>query len=455
MMDFWLQKFKQYRQSHFIRSVSVLVGGTAFAQVLMVLVLPLLTRLYTPDDLSVLAVYTSLLGIISGAACLRFDITIPMPEQDQDAANLLGMALGIAAIISMIVALSVFFFSEEVVHLVGQPQLQPYLWLLPVGVFFSASYSALQFWFTRKKDFPAIARTRIGQAIGGSGTQVAFGLLGFTPLGLILGQMISSGAGAVSLGFRALKLDYILFKKMTRADIRRLFYEYDRFPKYSTIEVLVNSAGIHLAVIMIAALAVGPEAGFFFLALRVMQAPLALVGAATAQVYLSRAPEEQRTGNLGSFTAKLLNGLLKTGVGPLIFLGVVGPDAFSVIFGEKWRHAGELVVWMIPWVVIQFLGSPISMVLHVQGAQNIALMLNLYGIVIRLLPLPILAYLGHSNYLVQMFSLTSALFYIGWLFFGLKYSSAYKYPIIDRTALLIIGCWMMSSFSLQYILHGS
>ncbi len=75
----------------FIRSVGVLVGGTAAAQVLMVLVLPLLTRLYTPDDFSVLAVYASILGIVTIAACLRMEIAIPLPQHEEDVCVVAGL----------------------------------------------------------------------------------------------------------------------------------------------------------------------------------------------------------------------------------------------------------------------------------------------------------------------------------------------------------------------------
>src|SRR5690606_42020419 len=47
----------------FARGVSVLVGGTAGAQMILVLAAPLLTRLYSPEDFGVLAVYVGLLAI--------------------------------------------------------------------------------------------------------------------------------------------------------------------------------------------------------------------------------------------------------------------------------------------------------------------------------------------------------------------------------------------------------
>jgi len=66
----------------FVRSVSVLVGGTAGAQILLVLAAPLLTRLYTPEDFGLLAVYASLLALIGVISSLRYELAIPLPEDD-------------------------------------------------------------------------------------------------------------------------------------------------------------------------------------------------------------------------------------------------------------------------------------------------------------------------------------------------------------------------------------
>jgi O-antigen/teichoic acid export membrane protein len=85
-------------RNRLVRSVGVLVGGTAFAHAITAATLPIVTRLYTPADFSVLAVFASLLSIVSVAACLRFDVAIPIPEHDAEAVNLLALALGCTAI---------------------------------------------------------------------------------------------------------------------------------------------------------------------------------------------------------------------------------------------------------------------------------------------------------------------------------------------------------------------
>lgn len=405
------QKFDALFRQGFVRSVGVLVGGTAFAQALMVLVLPLLTRLYTPEDFSVLAVYASILGIISVAACLRLEIAIPLPQNDDDAANLLALALCSSAGVAGLSALIVALFPTQIIAMVAQPKLEPFLWLLPLGIWLSSSYAALQFWTTRKKRFSVIAKTRMTQAIGGAGAQVGLGWAGIAPLGLVLGQMINSGAGIFGLVRDALKNDQPALRAINWPGMQRTFSEYDRFPKYSTIESLANSASIQLPVIIIAALAAGPEAGFLMLASRVMFAPMALIGGAVSQVYLSRAPDEFRKGTLGAFTASIMGGLVKTGVGPLIFAGIVAPVAFPIIFGAQWQRAGEMVAWMTPWFVMQFISSPISMTLHVTQSQRTALILQIFGFVMRVGAV-VAAVHWAQRWIVEIYAVSGFIFYL-------------------------------------------
>ena len=86
---------------------------------------------------------------------------------------------------------------------------------------------------------------------------------------------------------------------------------------------------------------------------------------------------------MGTFTTTILGGLLKTGIGPLIFGALLAPDLFAKVFGEEWRRAGVLMAWMTPWFVMQFLASPVSMALHVANRQRAALLLQLFGVVVR------------------------------------------------------------------------
>lgn len=393
-----------------VHSVGTLVTGTAFAQAVAVLVLPLLTRLYAPAEFSVLAVYTSFLGILGVVACLRLDIAIPLPDRDDQAASLLVLALASSAGFSLLVASVLLLFHAQISALLRIPAFVPYLWLVPVGMLLAGTYSALQFWSTRKKKFSQIAATRMTQALGGAGIQAGTGWLGMGPLGLLFGQMFSGGAGVMALARDAWKHDKSVLSAVTRNSMRDALWKYSRFPKYSALEALANTAGAQIPVIMIAALALGPEAGFLMLATRLMTAPMSLIGGSIAQVYLAHAPEELRAGRLGDFTSRILSGLLKTGVGPLLFAGIVAGPVAGIVFGKEWARVGELVAWMTPWFVLQFLSSPVSMVMHVKGHQPQMLALTLAGSVLRMGALG-MAYWFSWGHFSEIYVLSGAVFY--------------------------------------------
>lgn len=400
-------------RNSFLRSVGMLVSGAVLAHAITALAMPVLSRLYSPADFSALAVFASILSIIGVAAGLRFDVAVPIPDSDADAVNVLGLSLLCAGAVAALLAVPVLWMPERVAGWLGQPVLAPLLWMLPLGVFLVVGYSALQSWFVRRKAFGLIARTRIVQSAASTGTQIGLGLASIAPFGLLLGYVLNSGAACFSLGARWLWSERSTLRHLTWSGMRAMAVEYHRFPKYSTLEALSNSAAIQLPIIIIAATAAGPEAGYIALAMYAMQAPMALVGTAIGQVYLSRAPEEYRAGRLGSFTAEIFGGLLKAGVGPLLFAGIVSPVAFAFVFGEEWRRAGDLVTWMTPWFIMQFIASPISMSLLVTGRQRTALLLQLFGLVIRVATVAIFAAVNNS-WVSEAYAISGCLTYLAY-----------------------------------------
>lgn len=439
--------WKKISKSSFFRNVSVLVSGTAFAQGIVLLSLPLLTRLYEPEDFSLLAVYAAILGMGSVIACLRLDIAIPLPEKDEDGFSLLLMALILSALISIVLFFPIYFWPNEFAYLIRQPNIKPYLWLLPVGVWLASSYSALQNWAVRKNNFATIAKIRMAQAILGSGTQVSGGLIGFGVFGLLFGQLILSGAGVLGLFQSYISKKKIINQENCFGKMKKQFLLYKDFPKYSVLDAFSNVAAIQLPMIIIAAIAVSAEAGYLMLAMRVMSAPMALIGGAVSQVYLSRAPNENRVGNLSFFTMEVIRGLLKIGVGPIIFIGIIAPDIFPFLFGAEWERSGQLVRLMVPWMVLQFIASPISMSMHVLQKQSAMLILTVFGLALRLGLLGI-CYVWIKEYISEAYIFSGAVFYAICLFVFLQNSlvTARDFFRIFIISMKYIAPWVVFGF---------
>jgi O-antigen/teichoic acid export membrane protein len=393
----------------------LLVGGSALGQAVTVLLLPALTRLYTPSDFAVLAVFTSAVALLSVAAGLRLELAIPIPKSDEEAAQLLFLSLlvnSVSAIAALLVALA---FPVPITSVLGQPALRRLLWLVPVAMWVTAVYTTLQYWHTRKRNFSAIASTRIAQAVSGTGVQLSFGLWHIAPFGLLLGQVVTNAAGLVKLARLGLAQDRALLRRVSGARMRAAMRAYGAFPKYSTFEALTNAASMQLPFMLISAFGTVSEAGHLLLASRVIGGPMSLIGMAVSQVFFSRASDEHRSGQLGRFTGEILSILYKFGVGPILFIGLTAPFLFPLLFGDRWSRAGVIVLWMTPSFFLQFLVSPISMVPHVKGRQADALWLQVLGLVLRVGGVAAAAALGHSPRIVEAYAISSTVFYVVYL----------------------------------------
>jgi O-antigen/teichoic acid export membrane protein len=395
-------------RSGFLGDVLKLSFGTLAGRLISLIALPVVTRLYSPEDFALLAIYLALMSPLAVAACLRLEIAIPLVETEREAADLLTLALAVLALVTALLMLPALLMPGQVASALGAPALAPYVWLVPLGVAMAGSYSALQAWATRARRFGAIARTRVGQAVAGVSAMVSLGWAGVAPFGLLLGNMFNIGAGGVSLAASALVRDGAMLRAVRLRNLAPAFRRNRRYPLFSTPEALFNVAGVQVPVLLVAAYA-GAEAGFLLLAMQVMSAPMNLLGSSISQVYVSRAPTEYREGRLAPFTLAIMRRLLLVGVGPLILAGALAPVVFPPLFGPEWARAGEIVTWLVPWMALQFIASPVSMVLHMVGRQNWAMYLQTAGLAIR--GGGVLLAIKFSTDPVVAFALASAAFY--------------------------------------------
>ncbi len=366
----------------FLGDVVKLSFGTLGGRLIALGVLPLVTRLYSPEDFALLAVFLALVSTLAVAACLRLEVAIPLVETEDEAADLLALALSVLALVTALLTIPAFLMPDRIAAALGAPALAPYLWLVPLCVAMAGSYSALQFWATRARRFGAIARTRVGQAAAGGLAMLALGWAGIAPFGLLLGNMLNIGAGGVSLAASALASDGARLRAVRLGNLAPAFRRNHRYPLFSTPEALFNVAGVQIPVLLIAAHA-GAGAGFLLLAMQVMAAPMTLLGISISQVYVSRAPTEYREGRLAPFTLTIMRRLVLVGVSPLILAGALAPWVFPVAFGAEWARAGEIVAWLVPWMALQFIASPVSMVMFVVGRQRAMLALTTLGLGLR------------------------------------------------------------------------
>lgn len=452
----YIKKIKTTFSNGFVKSVAVLAGGTIIAQAVMILALPVLTRLYSPSDFGILAIYASLLLMLSVASGLRLEIAIPIVQRETDAVHMTCLALCSVFVVTLFIAFIFFGFSERLLLLVNKPNFAPYVWLVPIGVLASGFFMVLQYWAVRKKAFKLVAKTKMRQAISAVAVQLGIGYFFGSTFGLLVGHLISGVAGLITLLILFIGTSKGALKRISILRLRKLFFENKDLVRYSTLEAFCNTAGLQLPVVLIATFAVSSEAGFLFLATRLMAMPITLVGHATAQVFLANSGAKHQAGELANFTEATIVGLSKAGVGPLLFLGIIAPVVVPFIFGAEWVRSGTLVSWMVPWFVMQFITSPVSMVMYVTQNQRRAFFLQLAGLFLRAGSVYI-ASLVAIEYISEIYAISGFVFYLIYFFLIVRTVNCSLVKILTgmKLGLFIISGWVGFALIVNWILQAT
>lgn len=370
------EKFlKFFPRGRFARSVALLAGGSALGQAITVLVSPILTRLYSPEDFGAFGVYAAILGIVTVIASLRYEYAIPLPEDDETAANTLALCFILLFGMTTLIWILIHGLKDQIVIWTNVPGLKPYLWLIPLGVLGGGTYQILNYWAVRKRDFLRIARTRLSRGIGRAAIQVGVGFASAGPLGLLLGQLAGETAGSASLGLAAWNKDQASFKAVSLRGIRRAGARYKRFPLLSTWGSLLDALGLQIPQILFAAFYGAQVAGWFALGQRVIAAPLNIVVDSVAQVYFGEAARLPRDDPkaMRRLFLKLTGRLALIGGVPVAVICTLAPYFFTLVFGPGWETAGRYVQILGLMFAVRFAIVPLAHTLNILERQDLYL----------------------------------------------------------------------------------
>jgi O-antigen/teichoic acid export membrane protein len=356
------------------RAVAISVSGTVLGQLIVLAASPLLTRLYTPEDFGILGVFGALLGILGIVVCLRYELAIPLAEDDAGGVNLLALSLVVTLLISSLIGLALWLWGDVVSAWLNAEALRPFLWLLPVALLAMGCYRALSHWAIRRQAFGRIARTRLSQSLGQVAAQIGFGYAMSGPLGLLAGQAIGQSAGMTTLAVALYRSEGRLVRAIKPAAMVQAAARFGNLPTLATGAALLNGSARLFPALLIAALYGVEVAGWFALAQRILSTPIFL-STAVSQVYLSEASRLARLDNSGIkalFTVTTWR-LLAFGALSLGVVVLAGPQLFALVFGPAWIEAGRFAQVLALMSLGQLVVNPIAQTLTVFHRQDIRL----------------------------------------------------------------------------------
>ena len=339
------------------------------AQLVFVLATPILTRIYTPEQLGTFGLYSAVVIIMAKLAGFRYELAIPLPRQDRVAANLI-LLTSILTVVPLVIVYALYTEAANYFDLSTEThELHNYAALIMLGVAMFVFNETLIFWSIRQKQFRIIASARVINAFCLAILQLS-GYLFDATLHLLIASYPLSLFISILYQLKKLDLELLIYRGRRWRLLRILLIRYRNFPMYTTLSSGLFELSQALPLFVLTYYFGNQQAGYFFLARRIGLMPVSLVGRAISQVNHAEMLEHHKSGGLGEIMLDQIHKLQWISIAPAFLLACFAPQASEMLFGEGWRVAGLYMQLMAPYVVVRFVFSPLTAINNVAEWQR-------------------------------------------------------------------------------------
>jgi len=350
---------KNLFKSDFVKNSSTLIIGTVLAQIIPIALQPIIRRTYTDAETGRFDLYLSIIAILASFVHLNYARTVVIPKKETDAINLLGGALLSSFAVSLLIFILILIGGKFFLNLFNLPlEILPWLKYIPLSVFAIGSYTSINFWLTRKKQFKEISFNKFIRRGTEGIAQVT--TTSISSNGLILGTIIGDLVNLFIHTYQLAKSNFSL-SKINWADMKQQLFAYKDFPIYSLLPTLLNTLSANIPVIMITSFFSDKIAGQFGLSRMVLAIPLALISVALSQVLLQKVSEKRHNNESiykimkGTFFALIGMSLVGT-----LIITLFSDQIFTFAFGEGWLMASQFTQVLIFYFAVSFIATPLS-----------------------------------------------------------------------------------------------
>jgi O-antigen/teichoic acid export membrane protein len=356
------QAIRALAASRKVRAVTAISGATAAGQLLGVVLLPVLTRLYGPDAMGVYSILFSAAMVLIPLTSVRLDAIVPLVPDGASVRAVQSAALKVMGAVCLIMLIGIWVLRTPIAS-ITDAAIYPSLFLLPAMVFLSGLYVVQTQALIRVNAYSDVARRNVTNSVSMLGTQVALGIPLPSPssltAGFIVGRIVTSTQMAATL--------HRHLATKVKAPFRPILRRYRSMLANLTASSVLLALGGN-APLLLMGLWFGPAvAGFMGVAQRILMVPSALIGTSISQVMLGEFANHRRAGK--TVPPAMVTMLLKrlTPLALLMIVGplVAGPLLAELVLGPEWVTAGQFAQLLGFVAAGSLLASPMAQLLTV------------------------------------------------------------------------------------------
>lgn len=343
--------------TRFLRSALMMLGGVAGAQIINLLAMPVVTRIFPPEALGVHALFVSAAASLTVLATLRLDLAVVLPREQSVAVRIwwLGFYQGLAAAL-LIGAVALVLGGWINASFAPGVSSAAWVWLLAPMVIASVVTQMGTGLATRQGRFDLVVLSNLATALVFASTAMAIGWLAPGDQGVVVARLSGQTAGCLSL----IALAIVVCRRgghwrprLLRA--RELWREQRQFLVFNTPYSLVGALARDLPLYVFALGGGAALTASYALARTIMLAPTSLISGALSSVFYREASRHLGTPRLEALAIALSRWGLFLTIPGFAFVAVWGDELFALVFGDQWRAAGTFArLLAVPmWLALQ------------------------------------------------------------------------------------------------------
>lgn len=398
------------------RNLIKLLTGEGIGRIIGLLVTPIITRIYGPGNMGVLTVFISIVAIIGPFACLSYPSSIPIDRNNNVAFNIICGSFLILTVTTLITCAVFYIGGNTLFEFLSIESIINYWWLIPIGLLFKGTYDILTQYNVRNKTFANLAKATVSQKIIGSLTKIALGMLQFKPVGLLIGDVLTTSGGITVLGRSLVKECRNSYKQITILGIKNALIRYKSFPVFRLPSQALLQLSGNLPILFFAWRFNDVTIGQIGLARTMLSMPVTFIGTSVGRAFLGEVAQiGMNNGNtIYKITIDVMRRLFLFSLIPFLLVVLFGPWIFQIVFGSEWYDSGLYARMMAIYLIFQFMYSPIEEgIFNVFEKQHLVLLVESCRITIILTVLSLSYYFELSSmHTVLIYSIGLALQYL-------------------------------------------
>lgn len=408
--------YKLINSNSFLSNVLKVGTGSIIAQVLGYLFMPLITRLYTPDDFGELAVFMGVFAIISPLVGGKFEVALVLEKQIKNKNILYLLSCVVTLFISFITFIVFIFFGDEIVSIFNLSINTALLFLISILLLFFGFFQANRFYLVSNNYFGVISKMIVLEKTINTISKIFIGFIKPSGLGLIVSETISKTAGFfyTSLILFKNKLHVNLHNQFSLHEIKTLVKKYKKFPTFELMNDWFDSISNNVPILIFAYYFNNIYVGYYLFANSILKNVITLTSKNFSSVYYKKISETNEI-DRKSFTSKLIATLSVIGFFPFMMISIGGPEIFSFIFGENWLIAGTYAQIFSPYLLILFFLKPINSLYRIYSKQDKLLYFNILNFIVFCLSVTIGGLMDDVFLTIILVSICGVFIY-GWIY---------------------------------------